>query len=70
MAKKRKKNLIPKALVLCCIITGLATLILRMLNRKLQVAELGEINSYIGTAFAISLLIIIGIWIVHVVNKK
>lgn len=70
MAKKRKKNLIPKTLLLFCIVSGVATLVLRMLNRKLQVSELSEISSYIGTAFAISLLVIIGIWVVNLVNKK
>ena len=70
MAKKKKKTLIPKTLLLVCIITGIATLLIRMLNRKLKVPELDEINGYIGTAFAISLLIIIGIWIVNMVNKK
>ena len=70
MVKKRKKRLIPKTLILFCIITGIATLVLRMLNRKLQVPELGEINGYIGTAFAISLIIIIGIWVVNVINKR
>jgi hypothetical protein len=41
-----------------------------MLNRRLQVPELGEIAGYAGTAFAISLLLIIGIWILNQVNKK
>ena len=70
MPKKTKKTLIPKPLIISCIITGLATVILRMLNRKLQIQEIAEINGYIGTVFAISLIIIIGIWVVNVVNKR
>jgi hypothetical protein len=36
----------------------------------MQVTELGEIAGYTGTAFAISLFIIIGILVVSQVNKK
>ena len=71
MAKKRKKkHLIPRSLLIICVITGIATLILRMLNRKLAIPEIGEISGYTGTAFAVSLLIIVGIWLVNVINKK
>jgi hypothetical protein len=70
MAKKRKKTSVPKTLFLICIITGIATIVLRMLNRRLQVFELDEVAGYTGTAFAISLILIIGIWLVNQVNKK
>jgi len=70
MAKRKRKPLIPKTLLIICIITGIATLVLRMLNRRLMVMELGELTNYIGAAFAITLIIIIGIWVVHIVNKK
>jgi len=68
--KKQKKGLIPKALLLTCIISGVATLVLRMLNHRLHIAELGEINGWVGTAFAISLVIIIGIVIADQVNSN
>ncbi len=70
MARRRKKSSIPRILILILIITGIATLILRMLGRRLQVVELGEIAGYVGTAFAISLLIIIGILVVNLINRK
>jgi hypothetical protein len=70
MVKRKKKVLIPRFLLVCLIISGIAALVLRMLNRRLQVPELGEIAGYAGTAFAISLLLIIGIWILNQVNKK
>ena len=71
MAKKKaKKILIPKALLLPLIITGIATLILQILNRRLKLPELGEIMGYVGTVFVISLIIMIGILLVNQVNKK
>ncbi len=70
MAKRRKKIGISKTLILVCIVTGIAVLILRIINRKLQIAELNEFSAYVGTAFAVSIIIIIGIWIVNLVNKK
>ncbi|MBI3232980.1 MAG: hypothetical protein HYZ42_02895 [Bacteroidetes bacterium] len=70
MAKKRKKVLIPKLLLICMIISGIAAVVLRMLNRRLQVPEIGEIAGYAGTAFAISLILMIGLWIINQVNKK
>jgi hypothetical protein len=70
MAKRRKKIGISKTLILSCIISGIAVLILRIINRRLEISELGELSSYIGTAFAVSLMIIIGILVVNMVNKK
>ncbi len=71
MPKKRKSAIsLPRPLLLICIITGIAALVLRMLNRRLQVTELGEVAGWAGTAFGISLLIIIGIWIVNYINRK
>jgi hypothetical protein len=70
VAKKKKKLIIPKILLLICIISGIAVLVLRLLNRQMQVPELGVIAGYAGTAFAISVIIIIGIWVVNFVNKK
>jgi len=68
MARKKKRT-IPKTLLLICIITGIATLILHIANRRLQISELDEIAGYVGTAFVISLIIILGIYIVKLVNK-
>jgi len=36
----------------------------------MQVIELDEIAGFTGTAFAISLFIIVGIWILGLINKK
>ena len=70
MAKRKKRALIPKLLILTCLISGLGTLVINMVNGRMQVSELGEIAELTGTAFAISLLIIIGIWLVNMINKK
>jgi hypothetical protein len=71
MPKKRKKSpAIPRWLILACIITGIATLVLKMANNRLKIPELAEVAAYAGTAFVISLLIIIGIFVVRHINKK
>jgi hypothetical protein len=70
MTKKKSKTAISKTLISVCIIAGIATIALRMLSARLKLPELGEIASYTGTVFAISLIIIIGIWIVIQINKK
>jgi hypothetical protein len=71
MPKKRKKSpTVPRLLVLICIITGIAVLVLRMANNRLKIPELGEIGGYTGTAFVICLVIIIGIYVVRYVNRK
>lgn len=70
MARKKKKTVVPKILILICVIAGIVTIILQMLNRRIRVQELGEIEGYSGTAFAISLLIIIGLLVVSQINKK
>jgi hypothetical protein len=67
--KKQQQTAIPKFLILTCIITCVATLVLRILNRRLRIPELGEIAGYIGSAFVISLLIIAAIFVVNEVNK-
>ena len=68
--KKHKKTPVPKALLITCIISGVATLVLRMLNQKLRIPELGEINSYAGTTFVITIVIIGGILLVNQVNAQ
>ncbi len=70
MSKKRKNTTTYKPLLLFCLIAGIATLVLRMLNRRMQVPELGEIAGYTGTAFAIALVLIIGIWLIAFISKK
>lgn len=70
MKKRRKKNSFQKKLLIICIITGIATLILRILNRQLQIPELSELAGYAATAFIVSLIIIAGIWVVKYVNKN
>jgi hypothetical protein len=71
MASKQKRHpTIPRFLILVCIITGIATLVLKMANNRLKVPELGEVAGWAGTAFVISLLIIIGIVVVRHINKK
>jgi hypothetical protein len=71
MPKKRKRSItLPRPLILISVITGIATLILNMVNNRLKVKELGEVAGWAGTAFVISLLIIIGIWVVNYINKK
>lgn len=71
MPKKRKKSpAIPRWLLLTCIISGIATLILKMANNRLKIPELGEVAGWAGTAFVISLLLIICIFAVRHVNKK
>jgi len=68
--KKQKTIAIPRLLLLTCVITGIATLVLQMANRRMKITELGEIAGYVGTVFVICLLIIIGIFAVRYVNKK
>ncbi len=70
MARKKKKTGFSSPLLLICIISGIATLVLRMVNRRLQISELGEVAGYAGTAFVVTLLIIIGIWVVRVINRR
>jgi hypothetical protein len=71
MPKKRKKTIsLPRPLLLICFIMGIATLVLNMANNRLKVKELGEVAGYAGTAFVISLLFIIGIWVVNYINRK
>ncbi|HTL10634.1 MAG TPA: hypothetical protein VL307_20310 [Chitinophagaceae bacterium] len=70
MAKKKQQNSIPPSLWITCIVTGIAYIVLRLLNRQLHIPELGIINSYIGTAFAIAIVIIIGILLVKQVNAQ
>jgi len=70
MAKKKQERTIPSALLITCIVTGIATIVLRLLNRQLHIPELSIITSYIGTAFTISLVIIIGIFLVKQVNAQ
>lgn len=70
MAKKKRKIIIPRLLLLICIISGVATLVIRILNRRLQIPELGELAGYAGMTFAISFIIIIGIWLVTLVNNN
>jgi hypothetical protein len=71
MAKKRKRSIfLPRPLLLICIIAGIATLVLNMANGRMKVKELGEVAGWTGTAFVISLLIIIGIWVVNYINKR
>lgn len=69
MAKKRKKS-ISKTLIIICVITGIATLVLRIINSRLQITEVGEIIGLVGTAFTVSLVILIGIWVLNQINKK
>lgn len=69
MAKKRKTTNISKKLLLICIITGITVLVMNILNRRLQLAELSEITGYVGTAFVISLVILIGIVLFNQAKK-
>ena len=69
MAKKRKKS-ISKTLIIICVITGIATLVLRIINSRLQITEVGEIIGLVGTAFTVILVILIGIWVLNQINKK
>jgi protein-S-isoprenylcysteine O-methyltransferase Ste14 len=70
MAKRKKSAQIPRILILLLILSGVTTIILKMIARKMQVAELNEIAGYAGTVFAVSLLIIILIWTIREVNKR
>ena len=71
MAKKKtKKVLIPKALFLALIVTGISTFILQILNRWFKLFELNEITGLIGSTFIIVILLIIGILLFNWVNNK
>ena len=70
MAKKNKKTGIPKLLIILLIITGICTLTLNILNRRLQITELKKVAGLFGTVFTIILLIIVGIWLVNYVKKR
>lgn len=66
MARRKRKsgNGVNKLLLIICIISGIATLVLRMANRRLKIAELGEVSGICGTVFVICLLVLVGIWAV------
>jgi hypothetical protein len=68
--RKRTPTAIPRLLILACIVSAIAALVLQMANKRLKIAELGEIAGWAGTAFVISLLIIIGIFMVRHINSK
>jgi flagellar biogenesis protein FliO len=59
-----------RPLVITAVITGLATLILRIVNRRLKISELSEIAGICGTVFVVCLLILVGIWVVKYLNKR
>lgn len=70
MARKKRGPRIPGSVISICIISGIAALVLRMIDRRLQVPELGEVAGIAGAVCAICLLIMIGIWLVNSLNKK
>lgn len=72
MAKRKRKshNNINRMLLLTCIIAGIATLVLRMINRRLNIQELGEVAGICGTLFVVCLLILVGTWVVKYLNKR
>jgi nitrate/nitrite transporter NarK len=60
MARKKKKAGFTNTLIFILLLSAIATLILRMANQRLQIAELGELAGYAGTIFVIALLLLVG----------
>lgn len=70
MAKKSKKKSVSKSLIIICLITGVATFVLRIINRRMQIAELGDVIGLVGTAFTVCLIILIAVWVLNYMSKK
>lgn len=66
MPKRKRKtgNNFNKPLLVTAITSGTATLVIRLLNRRLKIPELGEIAGICGTVMVICLILLIGIWVV------
>lgn len=75
MAKRKRQSKnkagfnFTRTLIIITIITGLAALVIRMLNRRLKIEELGEIAGICGTIFVVCLLILVGIWVLKNYKK-
>ena len=70
MARKSKNKSVSKSLIIICVITGMATLVLRIINRRLQIAEVGDVKGLVGSDFTLCLIILVGIWVLNQLNKK
>lgn len=70
MAKKKKVKGVPKILIVACVVFGITTLVLGILNRKFQLLVFSEIAGYTGTFFVASLVIVIGIMMIQYVRKN
>ena len=70
MAKRKKSFTMPKVVSKLCIVTGFLYIALQILNKKLKISLIADLNFYIGSCFAISLLVVLAIFLLNLNNGK
>lgn len=70
MSRKRKKTIVPKFLIKICIGFGITMIIVGILNSFLGISLLNKLNGFIGAIFTISIISIMGLWLINQINKK